>query len=79
MQHFDHNIGFRENANFFAENCQRPKKIAIITLTPDVIRKVKKSYTKIGISRGQFFLKKGASRQLCNYGAPRHQLSQAKR
>jgi hypothetical protein len=23
MQNFDHNIGFKKNANFFAENCQK--------------------------------------------------------
>jgi hypothetical protein len=30
---FDHNIGCRENANFFAENWQKSQKIVIITLT----------------------------------------------
>jgi hypothetical protein len=34
MQNFDHNIGFWENANFFAENCQKLQKIVIITSTP---------------------------------------------
>jgi hypothetical protein len=29
---FDHDIGFRENANFFAENWQKSQKIVIITL-----------------------------------------------
>jgi hypothetical protein len=32
---FDHNIGFWENANFFAENWQKLQKIVIITSTPD--------------------------------------------
>jgi hypothetical protein len=36
MQNFDHNIGFREKRQFFAENCQKSQKIAIITSTPDL-------------------------------------------
>jgi hypothetical protein len=34
MQNFDRNIGFWENANFFAENWQKSQKIVIITSTP---------------------------------------------
>jgi hypothetical protein len=33
LQKFDHNIGFWENANFFAENLQKSQKIVIITST----------------------------------------------
>jgi hypothetical protein len=31
---FDHNIGFWENANVFAENFRKSQKIVIITTTP---------------------------------------------
>jgi hypothetical protein len=31
---FYHNIGFGENANFFAKNWKKSQKIVIITLTP---------------------------------------------
>jgi hypothetical protein len=34
MQNFDHNIGFKTDANFFAENWQKLQKIVIITSTP---------------------------------------------
>jgi hypothetical protein len=34
MQNFDHNIGFCEKRQFFAENCQKSQKIVIITSTP---------------------------------------------
>jgi hypothetical protein len=34
MQNFDHNIGFWEKRQFFAENCQKSQKIVIITSTP---------------------------------------------
>jgi hypothetical protein len=35
MQNFDHNIGFwKKTANFYAVNCQKSKKIVIITSTP---------------------------------------------
>jgi hypothetical protein len=34
LQKFDHNIGFWENANFFAENLQKSQKIVIIASTP---------------------------------------------
>jgi hypothetical protein len=33
-ENFDHNIGFWENANFFADNWQKSQKIVIITSTP---------------------------------------------
>jgi hypothetical protein len=36
MKKFDHNIVFWENRPFFAENCQKSKKIGIITSTPAV-------------------------------------------
>jgi hypothetical protein len=36
VQKFDHNIGFREKYDFFAENWQKPQKIVIVTLTPGV-------------------------------------------
>jgi hypothetical protein len=35
MQNFDHNIGFWEKRQFFAENCQKSQKIVIRTSTPD--------------------------------------------
>jgi hypothetical protein len=31
MQKYDHNIGFREKRQFFAENCRKSQKIVIIT------------------------------------------------
>jgi hypothetical protein len=34
MQNFDHNIGFWEKRQFFAENWQKSQKIVIITSTP---------------------------------------------
>jgi hypothetical protein len=34
MQKFDHNIGFKKNANFFTENCPKSQKIVVITSTP---------------------------------------------
>jgi hypothetical protein len=34
MQNFDHNIGFWEKSQFFAENWQNSQKIVIITSTP---------------------------------------------
>jgi hypothetical protein len=34
---FDPNIGFWENANFFAENWRKSQKIVIITSTPDCL------------------------------------------
>jgi hypothetical protein len=34
MQNFDHNIGFCEKRQFFAENCRKSQKIVIITSTP---------------------------------------------
>jgi hypothetical protein len=34
-KNFDLNIGFWENANFYAENCQKSQKIVIITSTPE--------------------------------------------
>jgi hypothetical protein len=34
MQNFDHNIGFWEKRQFFAENCRKSQKIVIITSTP---------------------------------------------
>jgi hypothetical protein len=34
MQTFDHNIGFWEKRQFFAEICQKSQKIVIITSTP---------------------------------------------
>jgi hypothetical protein len=34
MQNFDHNIGFKKNANLFAENCRKSRKIVIITSNP---------------------------------------------
>jgi hypothetical protein len=36
-QKFDHNIGFQEKRQFFAENCRKTQKIVIITSTPDVL------------------------------------------
>jgi hypothetical protein len=36
MQKFDHNIGFWEKRQFFAENCQKSPKILIITSTPGI-------------------------------------------
>jgi hypothetical protein len=36
MQKIDHNNGFREKANCFAETCQKSQKIVITTSTPDV-------------------------------------------
>jgi hypothetical protein len=38
MQKFDHNIGFWEKRQFFAENCQKLHKIVIITSTPGLER-----------------------------------------
>jgi hypothetical protein len=35
MQNLDHNIGFREKRQFFAENWEKSQKIVIITSTPD--------------------------------------------
>jgi hypothetical protein len=35
MQKFDHNIGFWENRNFFAENCRKSEKIVFITSIPE--------------------------------------------
>jgi hypothetical protein len=37
MQNFDHNIGFWEKRQFFAENCRKSPKIVIITSTPGAI------------------------------------------
>jgi hypothetical protein len=37
MKNFDHNIGFWEKRQFFAENCQKSQKIVIITSTPGVL------------------------------------------
>jgi hypothetical protein len=34
LKKYDDNIGFWENANFFAKNCQKSQKIVIITSTP---------------------------------------------
>jgi hypothetical protein len=34
IQKIDHNIGFGEKCQFFAENCQKSPKIVIITSTP---------------------------------------------
>jgi hypothetical protein len=34
MQKFDHNIGFWETRQFFAENWRKSQKILIITSTP---------------------------------------------
>jgi hypothetical protein len=34
LQKFDHNNGFREKRQFFAENWQKSQKIGIITSTP---------------------------------------------
>jgi hypothetical protein len=41
MQNYDHNIGFWEKRQFFAENCQESQKIVIKTSTPfKVVRKI---------------------------------------
>jgi hypothetical protein len=36
MQNFDHNIGFWEKRQFFAENCRKSQEIVIITSTPEL-------------------------------------------
>jgi hypothetical protein len=38
MQNFDHNIGFWEKRQFFAENWEKSQKIVIITSTPGQVR-----------------------------------------
>jgi hypothetical protein len=40
MQQFDHNIGFWEKRQFFAENCPKSQKIVIITSTPVFLKKL---------------------------------------
>jgi phosphoserine phosphatase len=38
---------FEKNANFFAENCQKPQKIVIITSTPDeFVKKIAQNVAK---------------------------------
>jgi hypothetical protein len=37
MQNFDHNIGFLEKRQFFAENCRKSQNIVIITSTPGLL------------------------------------------
>jgi hypothetical protein len=38
MQIFDHNIGFWEKRQFFAENWKKSQKIEIITSTPEMYK-----------------------------------------
>jgi hypothetical protein len=46
MHNFDHNIGFWEKRQFFAENWRKSQKIVIITSIPDVSLKNAQSEAK---------------------------------
>jgi hypothetical protein len=46
MQNVDHNIGFWEKRQFFAENCQKSQKNVIITSTPEETLSLKLTCSK---------------------------------